>query len=91
LAWRSNSATPIRSSSSFTRRLTAAGVTCSSAAAATKLPARAAASKARMPFRKGGKAGARSVVAASGKLSLSARKSRLRRAPAGCKQNRKEA
>ena len=34
-------------------RLTAAGVTCSSLAAPAKLPARAAASNARTPFRKG--------------------------------------
>jgi hypothetical protein len=52
-ALRSNSGTPVRSSSSCTIRLTAAGVTLSSPAALAKLSARAAASNARMPLRKG--------------------------------------
>jgi hypothetical protein len=53
LGSRSNSGNPRRASSSRTRRLTAAWVTFSSWLAPTKLPWRAAASKARKPFSEG--------------------------------------
>ena len=52
-------------------RLTAAGVTCSSPAALAKLSARAAASNARTPLRKGSLR-----MSPSGKLILSERKVR---------------
>jgi hypothetical protein len=51
LALRSNNATPSRSSRRCTIRLIAAGETFNSAAAAAKLPLRAAASNALMPLR----------------------------------------